>query len=147
MSETYYHWDDFRKDILFIISQIYSSSWMPELVVGIKRGGLVPAVSLSHHLQLPLYLTSYQLRDGKQKLDLLEVTQELAGKKVLLVDDICDSGETFEKMILEMNSIGITNVKSCSIFFNIRQKFIVDFKAIKIDRDKDNNWIVFPWER
>jgi len=146
MSELYYSWDDLRDDVKAIISGIYSSGWSPDAVVGIKRGGLMPSVILSHYLNVPLLVCSCQLRDGVNVVELLEVSKEHAEKRLLVVDDICDEGETFKMVSNELKKNNITNFKTCTIFFNIRQNFIVDFKARKIDRSKDKRWIVFPWE-
>jgi len=61
--------------------------------------------------------------------------------KALIVDDICDSGNTFMKI-----TKNIKNFKTCSLFFNVKQNFQVDYFSRKIDRDKEKDWIVFPWE-
>lgn len=146
MTRLYYSWSELAPDIKSIISQINYSSWFPDFIVGIKRGGLVPATILSHYLNLPMLVVSCQIRDGKSSVDLVEVDQRLKNRKVLLVDDICDEGKTLFKIINEFKEIGITDCKTCTLFFNIRQNFNVDFKAKKIDRFEDNSWIVFPWE-
>jgi hypoxanthine phosphoribosyltransferase len=147
MREIFYSWDEFKADIHLITSQMHDSGWFPNVVVGIKRGGLVPAVTLSHHMNVPMLVASCQLRDGNPNIDLSEIIKLDYNNKILLVDDICDSGETFKQVIHQFNKIGFKNIKSCSIFYNIRQSFYVDFKAKKIDRQENKKWIIFPWER
>lgn len=143
INKFYYSWENFQNDILSINSKIYSDSWMPDCVVGIKRGGLIPAVSFSHLFNIPMYTITYQLRDGSGLLNLSEISDLKIDTKILIVDDICDTGETFEKI---QDKINFSNLKFCSLFYNIRQKFDVNYFARKIDRDKEVDWIVFPWE-
>jgi hypoxanthine phosphoribosyltransferase len=143
--EIRYSWEEFDKDILLIIKQIYDSRWMPQFIVGIKRGGLVPAVALSHKMHLPLIVISCQLRDGKEEFNPLEIVDLPKNAKLLVVDDICDSGKTLEKVFYSLKK-EFSDIKSCSLFHNIRQKFYSDYKARKIDRDYERGWIIFPWE-
>jgi len=154
MNKTYYSWEDLKIDTLSIISQVYKTNWMPHYIVGIKRGGLVPAVVLSHNINAPMYIMNCQLRDGAADIlgpdSGIYLSEPMAANlhsKILLVDDICDSGDTFERSVEQlMNGNGFTNIKTCCLIYNTRQKFIPDFYARKIDRKKDKNWISFPWE-
>jgi hypoxanthine phosphoribosyltransferase len=143
--EIRYSWEEFDKDILLIIKQIYDSRWMPQFIVGIKRGGLVPAVSLSHKMHLPLSVISCQLRDGKEEFYPLEIVDLPKDARLLVVDDICDSGKTLEKVFYSLKK-DFSDIKTCSLFHNIRQRFCSDYKARKIDRDYESGWIIFPWE-
>jgi len=141
MQETYYTWKEFDQDILLLVSQM--QGWMPDYVVGIKRGGLIPAIKLSHILDKPLLILSCQLRDGKDNC--IKFLEEIPkDKKLLIVDDICDSGETFERINQELKDY--KEIKFCALFNNIRQKFLTDYKAKKIDREENKKWIIFPWE-
>jgi len=146
MERIFYTWDQLSVDIKSIIAQINFGDWHPDFIVGIKRGGLVPSTIMSHYMQLPMLVASCQLRDGKNFVELIEVDGKFRDKKLLIVDDICDEGATFSLVCETLSKNQIKNYKTCSLFFNIRQKFNVDFKARKIDRDKEKYWVVFPWE-
>lgn len=143
VEKLFYSWRDFDKDILLINSRIHMSSWFPEYIVGVKRGGLVPAVSFSHLYKIPMNTISYQSRDG-DNMDLDDLLKLPKDSKILLVDDICDTGKTFESIKKEIKPY--LNIKFCSLFYNIRQNITVDYFARKIDREKDSSWVVFPWE-
>jgi hypoxanthine phosphoribosyltransferase len=144
VEKLFYSWQEYDKDILLINSKIHDSSWFPEHIVGIKRGGLVPAVSLSHLFKVPLNIISYQSRDG-DNMDLRGLLELPIDSRILLIDDICDTGETFEAIKKEIKQ-NYLNIKFCSLFYNIRQNITVDYFARKIDREKDSSWVVFPWE-
>jgi len=144
VEKLFYSWQEYDKDILLLNSRIHVSSWFPEYIVGIKRGGLIPAVSLSHLFKIPMNVINFQSRDGDscELGGLLELSKD---SRILLVDDICDTGETFRAIKKEIKQ-NYLNIKFCSLFYNIRQNITVDYFARRIDREKDTSWIVFPWE-
>jgi hypoxanthine phosphoribosyltransferase len=145
----FYSWSDFDSDILSVVKQIDDSLWIPDYIVGVKRGGLIPAIKLSHCFNKPMIMMSCQLRDSKDtEVRLYEVEEISTDKKILIVDDICDSGVTLSKIILQfyVNGFSIDNVRTCSLFYNSEQNFIVDYTARNWNRSTNKEWIVFPWE-
>lgn len=144
-----YSWNDLDSDCETISSKLSSSNWIPDYIVGVKRGGLIPAVVLSHKFNKPLIMMSCQLRDSSDKeVRLYEVEELPNDKNVLIVDDICDSGFTMSKIIIRFytNGFGIDNIKTCSLIYNTDQRFIVDYYSKEIDRQTEKRWLVFPWE-
>lgn len=146
MNTIFYTWQDFDQDLSLLSSKISQDAWIPDFVVGIKRGGLVPAIKLSHILNRPLSIMSCQLRDNHHDVDVkfLEL-ENIEDKKILIVDDICDTGETLSKISQQLKE-KFKSIKFCTLFYNVKQDFIPDYRARKIDRDNDKRWIVFPWE-
>ena len=94
-----------------------AEEWQVDSVWGIPRGGLVPAVYLSHRLDVP-------------------VDAFLSGDRCLLVDDISDSGKT-----LEAESANYY-YKTATIFFCRESCFEPDFWVY----EKNDDWVIFPWE-
>lgn len=145
-----YDWSDFDNDTSILTNYIRSSEWIPDYIVGVKRGGLIPAIRLSHIFNKPLIMMSCQLRDSKDKeVRLYEVEEIPNNKNILIVDDICDSGITMSQIMIQFfsNLFAPENIKTCSLIFNTSQNFIVDYYAQEIDRTKDERWIIFPWEK
>lgn len=142
-----FSWEDFDKCIADIERQLIFGDWTPDYIVGVKRGGLIPAIALSHRFNKPLIMMSCQLRDNKDnEVRLYEVEELPKNKNVLVVDDICDSGITLSKIIAKLKEEGFQSVKTCSLFYNTSQKFVVDYQSRLINRSNDDRWIVFPWE-
>ena len=118
------------------------SNWkelQPDVIVGITRGGLVPAVMLSHKLNKPMRTLQWQTRDGLYKEHSGEIMQDiLDGKIVYFIDDINDTGETFQQ---------IKKFYTGGVYISLVQRkssqFEVDFCPRTFDGE---NWIVFPWE-
>lgn len=145
----FYSWQDFDESIEILTNYIAVNGWTPDYIVGVKRGGLVPAIKLSHILNKPLIMMSCQLRDSKDKeVRLYEVEEIPNDKNILIVDDICDSGITMSQIMVQFftNLFNPNNIKTCSLIYNTDQKFIVDYYAQEIDRSKEDRWIIFPWE-
>ena len=142
-----FSWENFDQCITDIERQLIFSNWTPDYIVGVKRGGLIPAIALSHRFNKPLIMMSCQLRDNKDnEVRLYEVEELPRDKKVLVVDDICDSGVTLSKIIAEFINKGFQSVKTSALFYNTSQKFVVDYQSRLIDRSNNDKWIVFPWE-
>jgi len=90
-------------------------------VYGVPRGGLPLAVHLAHKLDIELLYTLPIYSD----------------EKLLIVDDICDSGATFESML-------VPHYRYASLFLRYTSHFVPDVWASEISSD---DWIVFPWEK
>ena len=75
-------------------------NYYPKIVVGIKRGGLVPAVALSHKLRVPCEVLDWQTRDGFDQIvsDKIRELYEKHTSNILVVDDIVDSGKTLKEV-------------------------------------------------
>ncbi|HUB48874.1 MAG TPA: phosphoribosyltransferase [Acetobacteraceae bacterium] len=71
-----------------------ASAWRPDAVVGIVRGGLVPATMVSCMLALPLFLIGWDRRTGAS----FWTGPAPDAKRILLVDDCCATGETMRAM-------------------------------------------------
>ena len=144
----FYSWQNFNDDIWTLTYYVSHSGWIPDYIVGVKRGGLVPAIKLSHVFNKPLIMMSCQLRDNKDnKVRLYEVEELPKDQKILIVDDICDSGSTFQKITDELLVKGFSNIRTCSLVYNTSQDFTIDYYAMPIDRLTDDRWFVFPWEQ
>ena len=140
-------WEHFDKYVTNIERQLLTDNWIPDYIVGVKRGGLIPAIALSHKFNKPLIMMSCQLRDSDDNnVRLYEVNELNRDSNILIVDDICDSGKTFHKIIDELRVYGFKYVRTCALFFNTSQNFRVNYKSTTIDRAKDDRWILFPWE-
>ena len=91
-------------------------------IYGLPRGGLPIAVSLSHRLNLPLLMNYYDRK-------------VVTNKKILVVDDIADTGQTLEDFDNEHNII-------CTFHYH-KQSLV---KPNYYCEEKGDDWIVYPWE-
>ena len=110
-----------------------------DVVVGISRGGLIPAVMISHKLKLPLLTMTVTLRDNLARVQSLKIKK---GEKALVVDDINDSGNTLT-MISEFFKTRHIHAAYAVLQNKLSSNFSVDYWGSLQDND---DWINFPWE-
>ncbi len=115
-------------------------------VVGIARGGLIPAVIISHKLDIPMLTYSVSSYKGKTR-HTINVTQGggLLSKlekdhKILIVDDICDSGHTIDHMRSLLSEYDIT---VATLVARPKTRYMVDYST---PFGIDDRWVQFPWE-
>lgn len=172
-----------------ICRNIYFSGWKPDYIVGITRGGLIPAVMISQYLGVPMHTLGVSLREqlgGESNLWMaedalgpnsrerfIENPVDVAGifeaasdllengtyKEILLVDDINDTGATFNWIMEDWKSgcfpedpswdeVWNNNVKFAVVVDNLSSKCKVkmDFVGKEINKAENDVWVDFPWE-
>ena len=147
---TYLSHDSFLDNVLTVAAQIRQSSYRPDFVVGIGRGGLVPGVYLSHQLDVPMLSIDHssQVPGFAEELLGKVAAKSVAGVKLLFVDDINDSGGTIAtiRSVLARHGCRGENMLFAVLISNVRSTVTVDYAAQEIDRHIDKRWFVFPWE-
>ena len=113
-NKMYLSWDDINVLVEDLCNTIATSGAEIKSIAGIKRGGLIPAVIISHKLNIPYV--------------------DRINKDTLVVDDICDTGETLKKSIA---------MYTATLHYKPTAGFTPDFYAKEVGSD----WIVYPWER
>ena len=130
-----------------ITQQIQNSSFKPDIIIAISRGGLVPARLLSDSLNVPILYTiriSFYSSVGVRR-EKPEVTQPLGvdikGKRVLIVDDIADSGKSLVLAKEYVDSLGAVETKTATIHYKQSSVSKPDFFS-----ETTNAWVIYPWE-
>jgi len=119
-------------------------------VVGVSRGGLIPATIIAEYMNVrelrTIGVRSYQLNGiGKRNKEVLyqSCSPYLHGN-VLLIDDIADTGETFNFLLDHFKrNKNINKITTCSVFVRRSSNYVPDFFARDI---VGSEWVVFPWE-
>lgn len=138
------------------LGKIIASSYQPDIIIGVSRGGLIPAVFLSHFLKIPMIPVSFSGSQGQgdKKFTEIEVLPEIdKNLKILIVDDICDSGDTITKMIKYYNRQK-NIVESAVLYYkdlwphlaitDKKHGYIPSFFCHRIG--DHTGWMTFPWE-
>ena len=138
-----------KEVIDFLANQIKSKDVIYDYVVGIGRGGLVPATMMAYKLDLPVLCYSLSTYDDHNKQSGMVEHQlidfEALGKdsiNILVVDDICDTGDTF-KWVRDLPKDEIDIETHVALFSKRENIKIPDVIGLVAD---ENEWIVFPWE-
>ena len=130
-----------------ILQSMHNGLYMPDVVMGLSRGGLDMGVRFSHYFNCPFVPLVWQTRDGKGKdIDTLKYTlNKYMYKNILITDDISDSGETLETLFDEIADC--SNISTAVLVENIDNDFQTNWSGMTISRETDDCWIVFPWEK
>ncbi|AJP71843.1 phosphoribosyltransferase [Sphingomonas hengshuiensis] len=127
-----------------------AADWGPSLLVGVGRGGLTPAVFLSHRMGVPLVSIDHSTRIAQFGEELVAVLAQRTrdGDRLLFVEDINDSGRTIGEIRTALQAEGAVaaNIRFAVLLDNIRSAQRIDYAARTIDRSVDKDWFVFPWE-
>lgn len=171
-SKIYYNYHDIRHQTRLLARAMYLSNWTPDWIVGINRGGLVPALELSHWMKIPMFTLNVQLRDstefGTESNSWMaeaafgydyNTHQFEAQKRILIVDDINDSGATLNWIRNDWESgcypddarweekVWHHSTRFACLVDNANSDAVIDYSAVDIAKtDEYDPWIVFPWE-
>lgn len=113
-------WQDIEDYVLSVV-RFYKNRNLPG-VYGLPRGGLVFAVMISHQLNIPLLAAPV--------------------KNCLIVDDICDSGESLVHYYKNSSSLNSPPYHISTMYYKQNELAIPEIYY----KEKHNNWVVFPWE-
>ena len=141
----WYDWREMRRDVNSLCREILLDKFDPNVIVGLSRGGLTPGVMMSHWMKKPYKPIKTSLRDFPEWEDYLPRKTD---ERVLIVDDICDSGETFHKIreyINERKENGV-DVRFATLWWNCECNFEPHYYVNEIAKDSTKTWIMFPWE-
>ncbi len=144
-NKLWYKWDEMRRDVNTLCRNITLDKFDPQVIVGLSRGGLTAGVMMSHWFQKPFKPVKASIRDFPDWEDYMPKKTD---ERVLIVDDICDSGETFLK--IQEHLKGATSlpveVRFASLWWNNECEFKPHYHVQECAKDSKDIWIHFPWE-
>ncbi len=141
-------WDRFHRLSLQLAHTILTSGYRPSLIVAIERGGYMPARVLADYLHIfdmdGIKIEHYQ-GVHRQKLPRIRypLSAAVTGHRVLLVDDVTDSGDTFHTACQHLHEHGQpTELKTAVLHHKHVSGFVPDFYVEEITAWR---WIIYPW--
>ena len=171
----YYNWQDVERMCVSIVNQMYADNWKPDYIVGITRGGNVPATIISNMTGIRCEALKVSLRDGetgKTGDSMLWMAEDAFGyndgtkvtagpleKKILIVDDINDTGATFNWIIEDWkqgclpndpkwDNVFGNNVRFATLTDNLSSDFnsTISYSCHDVNKAEEDVWLVYPWE-
>jgi hypoxanthine phosphoribosyltransferase len=141
-------WDQIYDFLLNIAKRIRRNGFKPDIILGVSRGGWPPARVMSDLLENPnvvnvaaeFYVGVAETRD--KPVITQPVSVSVKNKKVLVVDDIADTGQSLKLVLSHLEEEGASEVKTTTIYYKPWSALIPDYYE-----KETTSWIVFPWER
>ncbi|MFZ7136849.1 MAG: phosphoribosyltransferase [archaeon] len=141
-------WNQIYGSLIELATLIKNSNFLPDSIIGVSRGGWVPARIFSDLLENSnLYSVATKFYTGvNETKQEPTITQELSGsvdhKKVLLVDDLVDSGKSLQLVISYLHSKGASAVKTATLYRKPWSVVVPDYCF-----EETKAWVVFPWDQ
>ena len=189
IKKKYYSWQDVERMCLSICLQMYNDNWKPDYIVGITRGGNVPATIISNITGIRCEALKVSLRDDRDDMgpesnlwmaedafgyehwkinkhneDISAsagdpiVQLPISAKNILIIDDINDTGSTFNWIKEDWpsgclpnedrwNQVWGNNVRFAVLTENLSSNFdSVSYYCDEVNKAEEDVWLVYPWE-
>ena len=181
LKKHYYSWTDVENMCVSIVNQMYKDNWRPDYIVGITRGGNVPATIISNMTGIRCEALKVSLRDDDRDSehncwmaeDAFGYNSDRTGKetgvtgarwapnlrkKVLILDDINDTGATFNWIMKDWQESCLPNEESWKTVWGNSVRFAtltenlssdfdkVNYSCHEVNKAEEDVWLVYPWE-
>jgi uncharacterized protein len=140
-------WSQIYDMLLSQAQKISTHNFRADIVVGVARGGLVPARILTDLLETPelatIQISFYQdiAQPSLEPILKQALTLPIQGKKVLLVDDITDTGESLRLAQTYLHQQDALETRTATLYLKPQSVTIPDFYE-----KRTSAWVVFPWD-
>ena len=140
-------WNQIYDMLLSQAQKIQNQNYKPDIIIAIAKGGLIPTRILTDLLETPelgcIQIEFYtDINQTRQEPTLKQtLTNQVFGKKTLLVDDIADTGKSLKLAQTHLQAQGATQIKTATLYHKPQSITTPDFYE-----KQTASWVVFPWE-
>ena len=161
----YYSWQDIETMCTSIVNQMYTDNWRPDYIVGLTRGGNVPATIISNMTGIRCEALKVSLRDDDSESESnCWMAEDAFGynkepMNILIVDDINDTGATFNWITKDWRAgclpnddkwqnVWNNNVRFATLTDNLASEFTEHcaYTCHEVNKAEKDVWLVYPWE-
>jgi hypothetical protein len=141
-------WNKIIRDAKTLAKLVKQSGYKPDIVIAIGRGGYVPARIICDYMMLR-DLTSIKAEhwgsaslESKEAVIKFPLCTDIKGKKVLLVDDVTDTGRTLIVCLEYLKGFAPHEIRTAILIHKTCSEIVPDYFVNKIVKWK---WLIFPW--
>lgn len=138
-------WDVFG-ELCRALAVNVARSYDPELVIGIAKAGVIPGAVIASILRLDFFSMKITRRSGLEEVQqrpqlLTSAPKQVRGRRILIVDEICTTGETLRMALAAVRANRPADVRTATSFVKAGH-YKPDFFAVETDAT-----VIFPWDR
>jgi hypoxanthine phosphoribosyltransferase len=139
-------WEFFGELCRVLAVKVATSGYRPDIVVGIAKAGVIPGAVVASILRRDFYSLKISRDLGAERVRarpkiLSAAPLEATDKRVLIVDEICTSGETLRIAVNALRQVNPAEIRTASSLVK-QGGFRPDFYALETDAT-----VIFPWDR
>jgi hypoxanthine phosphoribosyltransferase len=141
-------WNQIYRLLIKLAEDVRKSGFEPDVIVGVSRGGWIPARIMSDLLETPKLANVTAefyvgVAETKREPTITQpVSVSVKDKKVLVVDDVADTGESLKLVNSHLKNQGASEIKIATIYYKPWSVIVPHYY------EKETRcWIVFPWEQ
>jgi hypoxanthine phosphoribosyltransferase len=157
MEKYYFTYDDIHKTAKDIAARVKASGYDPDIIVAIGTGGYIPARIIRTFLDRPILAVGVSYYDAEDRPTaeprkvqwIEEAERKLAGKRILLVDEVDDSRSTLEYCIRELLRHGPSEIAVAVLHDKKKEKRGVipaEVSRYFSGRLIEDHWVAYPWD-
>jgi xanthine phosphoribosyltransferase len=152
VSKSYIAWESIHRDVSHLQELIVNEDQIPDVIVTVGRGGLIPGTLLAYKLNVKTVvnytLQSYSDESNSSTGSFTEIQKlddnfinEYKDSRILVVDDLSDKGNTLIYIKDQLSEI--KDLRFATLYIKHGTRFIPDYFVTGYS---DDTWLVFPWE-
>lgn len=147
ISYQYQNWAELGQDIFELSKKIIESGEKFDRVIALAKGGLTFSRSLVDYLNIEevssLHIEFYNSINSTNEMPVVtqSIPVSLKNEKILLFDDLVDTGKTVETALAYLKHRGVNSIKTAVFFYKPKSIIKPDFFVREV-----NSWIIFPNE-
>lgn len=140
-------WEESYTSALSMFLMVRDSGFRPDVILGVARGGWVPARLLADFFRIKetanIKIDFYNdINTREEEPRITQAAPDLSGKKVLVVDDVADTGKSLQKVIEQLDRMDNCEYRTLTIYYKPQSIIKPDYYLIETTK-----WVVFGWER
>ncbi len=140
-------WDQAYQMTFYLFEKMVEENYFPDIIVGIARGGWIPARLIADFFgnrrtaNIKIEFYDNTARASEEPIITQEISENVEGKIVLIVDDVADSGKSLRAAIEHIRLKDPKEISSATLYYKKHSIIMPDY-FIK----ETQSWIVYPWE-
>lgn len=144
----YLSWSEVIGHCYELALSIARSGFRPDVIIAVLRGGVVPALVISDVLNVSEFYAvrakHWGIAEEVYEKPLLEQLppDAVRNRKVLVVDEVADTGKTLAEVVRALKSMGVLEVRTAVIHLKSSSIYVPDYYVERLERWV---WIFYPW--